>query len=317
MNDLPAKPDYRQVHWDAELEHHLRQLIRLAVLEDLDRYHDWTTLALVAADAEATAAVVSREQGRLAGLAAIPVMLDEMNTRLTWEPGASDGEPLEAGQSLGTLSGSSRDLLVVERPLLNLVARLSGIATLTRQFVDEVATSEVRIYDTRKTTPGWRRLEKYAVRCGGGYNHRAGLFDGILVKDNHLATSNGEQPASPAAALEKVRAFIDQAQDEYPMLENLLVEVEVDTLEQLADVLPANPDIVLLDNMSAEMLREAVACRNQLSPATELEASGGVTLGQLAAIAESGVERISAGALTHSATALDIGLDWLDGHQAD
>jgi nicotinate-nucleotide pyrophosphorylase (carboxylating) len=317
MNDLPAKPDYRQVHWDAELEHHLRQLVRLAVLEDLDRYHDWTTLALVAADAEATAAVVSREQGTLAGLAAIPVMLDEMNTRLTWEAGASDGEPLEAGQSLGTLSGSSRDLLVVERPLLNLVARLSGIATLTRQFVDEVAGSEVRIYDTRKTTPGWRRLEKYAVRCGGGYNHRAGLFDGILVKDNHLATSNGEQPASPAAALEKVRAFIDQAQGEYPMPENLLVEIEVDTLEQLADVLPANPDIVLLDNMSAEMLREAVACRNQLSPATELEASGGVTLGRLAAIAESGVERISAGALTHSATALDIGLDWLDGHQAD
>lgn len=312
MNEMPTTPDYRQVQWDAELEHHLRLLIRLAVLEDLDRYHDWTTLALVPAAAEGAAEVVSRQQGTLAGLAAIPVILDEMNAQVTWSPAAQDGDPAQAGQSLGTLSGSSRDLLVLERPLLNLVSRLSGIATLTRQYVDQIADSTARIYDTRKTTPGWRRLEKYAVRCGGGYNHRSGLYDGILIKDNHLATQDNQEAASPAAALTQVRQFIDQYQAENPMPENLLVEIEVDTLEQLADALDATPDIVLLDNMSEEKLLEAVACRDRLSPATELEASGGVTLDQLAAIATSGVERISAGALTHAASALDIGLDWVD-----
>ena len=310
MNELPAKRDYRQVHWDAELEHHLRLLIRLAVLEDLDRYHDWTTLALVPAEAEGTAVVVSRQQGTLAGLAAIPVVLDEMNTRLSWEADAADGDSLEAGQRLGQLAGSSRDLLVVERLLLNLVGRLSGIATLTRQFVDRVALSKARIYDTRKTTPGLRRLEKYAVRCGRGYNHRAGLFDGILVKDNHLAIQGGEGKGSPSKALEEVRQFIRQNQEDIPMPGDLLVEVEVDTLEQLEDLLPANPDIVLLDNMTVEMLQQAVECRDRLSPATELEASGGVTLEEVATIAGSGVDRISAGALTHSAIALDIGLDW-------
>jgi len=310
MNELPAKRDFQQVHWDAELEHHLRQLIRLAVLEDLDRYHDWTTLALVSAEAEGTAVVVSRQPGTLAGLAAIPVMLDEMNTRLSWEADAADGDSLEAGQRLGQLAGSSRDLLVVERLLLNLVGRLSGIATLTRQFVDRVALSKARIYDTRKTTPGLRRLEKYAVRCGRGYNHRAGLFDGILVKDNHLAIQGGEGKGSPSRALEEVRQFIRQNQEDIPMPENLLVEVEVDTLEQLEDLLPANPDIVLLDNMTVEMLKQAVECRDRLSPATELEASGGVTLEEVATIAGSGVDRISAGALTQSAIALDIGLDW-------
>ena len=310
MNEIPATPDYRQVDWDAELEHHLRQLVRLAVLEDLDRYHDWTTLALVPAEAEGRAVVASRQQGILAGLAAIPVMLNEMNTRLSWEADAGDGDAIKAGQQLGQLAGSTRDLLVVERPLLNLVSRLSGIATLTRQFVDNVAHSEARIYDTRKTTPGWRRLEKYAVRCGGGYNHRSGLFDGILVKDNHLAIQDGEGKLSPARAVDKVRTFLRQNQSEIPIPEDLLVEVEVDTLEQLEDLLPANPDIVLLDNMSVEMLQQAVAYRDRLSPATQLEASGGVTLEKVATIAGSGVDRISAGALTHSAIALDIGLDW-------
>ena len=312
MNESPATPDYRQVQWDDELEHHLRLLIRLAVLEDLDRYHDWTTLALVPAGAEGAAEVVSRQQGTLAGLAAIPVILDEMNAQITWSPIAQDSAPAQAGQSLGTLSGSSRDLLVVERPLLNLVGRLSGIATLTRQYVDQIAGSTARIYDTRKTTPGWRRLEKYAVRCGGGSNHRGGLFDGILIKDNHLATRDNQEAASPAAALRQVRGFIEQYQADNPMPENLLIEIEVDTLDQLADALAATPDIVLLDNMSAEMLQEAVACRDRLSPATQLEASGGVTLEKLAAIATSGVERISVGALTHAASALDIGLDWVD-----
>ena len=162
-----------------------------------------------------------------------------------------------------------------------------------------------------------RDREKYAVRCGGGSNHRGGLYDGILIKDNHLATRDNQEAASPAAALRQVRRFIEQYQADNPMPENLLVEIEVDTLEQLADALAATPDIVLLDNMPAEMLREAVACRDRLSPATQLEASGGVTLEQLAAIATTGVERISVGALTHAASALDIGLDWIDGERRD
>ena len=309
MHETPANHDYRQLDWDTELEHHLRQLIRLSVLEDLDQYHDWTTLALVDHEIEASAQMVSQQQGIVAGLEAIPVILDEMNTQLTWTPAANDGDPVTAGHQLGELDGRGRDLLVVERPLLNLVARLSGIATLTSQFVGKVAGSSARVYDTRKTTPGWRRLEKYAVRCGGGHNHRSGLFDGILIKDNHLAMMNGENSSNPRAALEQVRTFIDDYRRDNNVPVDLLVEIEVDTLEQLANVLPARPDIVLLDNMSLEMLREAVDCRDQLSPDTQLEASGGITLERIEEIAQSGVERISVGALTHSASSLDIGLE--------
>jgi len=197
--------------------------------------------------------------------------------------------------------------------LLNLLARLMGVATLAHRYAEEVEGTEARIYDTRKTTPGWRRLEKFAARCGGVRNHRLGLYDAILIKDNHLAqgAENSDDAASTAAeAVIRARQFLLEAEGEN-VPGDLLLEIEVDTLDQLAAVLPAQPDIVLLDNMSPATLREAVEIRNKIAPQVQLEASGGVRLEILREIAAIGVERISVGALTHSARSLDIGLDWL------
>jgi nicotinate-nucleotide pyrophosphorylase (carboxylating) len=205
---------------------------------------------------------------------------------------------------------------------LNLLGHLSGIATLTARYVEAVSGTKARIYDTRKTLPGWRRLEKFAVHCGGGHNHRLGLFDGVLIKDNHLAfgaEQTGAARYTPAEAVQRARAFLAQLPAE-ARPETLLVEVEVDSLDQLSEVLSAAtsretlesllPDIVLLDNMPPAVLAEAVALRNALAPAVELEASGGVNLSTVAAISRTGVERISVGALTHSACWFDVGLDW-------
>ncbi len=206
-------------------------------------------------------------------------------------------------------------MLTAERTLLNLLSRLSGIATLTRQYVEAVAGTKARIYDTRKTTPGWRRLEKYAVRQGGAHNHRTGLYDAVLIKDNHLAfaadfASDGFVPYSPAAAVTQAREWL---RDRVPELvrSRMIVEIEVDSLQQLDTVLPASPDLVLLDNMTPDQLREAVAYRDAHYPDVELEASGGVNLQTVRTIAESGVDRISIGALTHGVASLDLGLDWL------
>ncbi len=205
--------------------------------------------------------------------------------------------------------------LTAERLVLNLLGRLSGIATLTRRYVEAVRGTTAGIYDTRKTTPGWRRLEKYAVGQGGGRNHRSGLFDAVLVKDNHLAF--GRQQAaghpdrySPAEAVLRARQMLGQHSPQQPPAE-IIVEIEVDTLNQLEEVLSAGPDIVLLDNMGPADLRRAVSLRDARSPAVELEASGRVDLESVREIAETGVERISVGALTHSAVWLDVGLDWL------
>ncbi len=199
-------------------------------------------------------------------------------------------------------------MLAAERILLNLLGRLSGIATLTRRYVNAVAGTKARIYDTRKTTPGWRRLEKYAVRCGGGRNHRGGLDEAVLIKDNHLVLAEIAGIDAVQAVL-RARRFIEQRAGDVGMA-GMVIEVEVDTLEQLDAVLTVGPDIVLLDNMDPARLREAVARRDAVAPAVELEASGGVDLATVREIAESGVERISVGALTHSAVALDFGLDW-------
>jgi nicotinate-nucleotide pyrophosphorylase (carboxylating) len=218
---------------------------------------------------------------------------------------------------LATITGAARDLLTSERIVLNLLGRLSGIATLTRQYVDQIAGTKARIHDTRKTTPGWRRLEKYAVHCGGGHNHRTGLFDAILIKDNHLAFGREQQSEaafSPAAAIRKARAFLaQQVAGDIPRGAPdpaMIVEIEVDSLEQLREVLPEGPEIVLLDNMPPAILREAVRIRDAGGFTSELEASGGVNLQTVRAIAEAGVERISCGALTHSAVSLDVALDW-------
>ncbi|HEY4233271.1 MAG TPA: carboxylating nicotinate-nucleotide diphosphorylase [Lacipirellulaceae bacterium] len=300
--------DFHQLEWSAEIEDDLRQLVRLAVREDLDRDHDWTTLALVGPDQRGRAALIVRETGVIAGLRAAPVLIDEMHAAIDWVAEIADGDGVVSGTVVAELSGSARDMLVCERPLLNLLGHLSGIATLTRKYVEQVAGTQAHVYDTRKTTPGWRRLDKYSVRCGGGRNHRTGLFDAVLIKDNHLALAASEG-LTPAEAVRRARDFLQQSAAQRNS-EPLLVEIEIDGLEQFEDVLRAAPDIILLDNMPPAALREAVGRRNALAPAIELEASGGVTLDTIREIAQTGVERISVGALTHSARALDIGLDW-------
>jgi len=317
MPEIP-KRDYHQLGWDSDVEEDCRQIIRLAVHEDLERTFDWTTVALVPAAARGAAVVVARQAGVIAGMPAARLALEEMDPAIEWSLAVKDGALVAAGETLAAISGSARSLLSTERLLLNLIGRLSGVATLTRRYVDAVSGSQARIYDTRKTTPGWRRLEKYAVRCGGGNNHRTGLFDGVLIKDNHLSfgqTADGPARFTPAQAVLRAREFLaglaaEGGRPSASPLSGMIVEVEVDTLRQLDDVLTARPDIVLLDNMSTAELREAVARRNARAAEVELEASGGVNLQTVAVIAATGVDRISVGALTHSAICLDVALDW-------
>ncbi|MDH3716557.1 MAG: carboxylating nicotinate-nucleotide diphosphorylase [Planctomycetota bacterium] len=303
-----AMSDFHQIEWDDLLADDCRQIVRLAVREDLDRWQDWTTVALVAHDARGTAAVVVREDGVLAGLPAAELVLDEMNVAVQFVPQAVDGQSVRAGQTVALIEGATRDMLTCERIVLNMLGRLSGIATTAHRFVEAVGGHAVGIYDTRKTTPGWRRLEKYAAHCGGARNHRTGLFDAILIKDNHLAAGAG--PLAAASAVRRAKEYL-AAHVPSDIARDMIVEVEVDSLEQLSDVLPEAPDIVLLDNMSLGELRRAVEIRNASAGDVQLEASGGVSLDTVAEIAATGVDRISVGALTRSAVALDIGLDWI------
>jgi nicotinate-nucleotide pyrophosphorylase (carboxylating) len=308
-NVVIVRKDFAQLDWNAMIEDDLRQIVRLAVREDLDRGYDWTTVALVDPDAKGRAAVVARQGGVIAGMRAVPVVIDEMQASIEFQPRAVDGEQVVGGAVVAELAGSARDMLTCERPLLNLVGRLSGIATLTSEYVRRVAGTGARIYDTRKTIPGWRRLEKYAVRCGGGCNHRTGLYDAILIKDNHLAFA-AEKNCSPADAVLRAREFANSLIAEVG-LTGMVVEVEVDGLDQLDDVLRAGPDIILLDNMRADDMRAAVGRRNEIAPQVELEASGGVSLETVREIALTGVERISCGGLTHMVRWLDVALDWI------
>ena len=301
--------DFAQVAWDEQLVDDLQQLIRLAVREDLDRYCDWTTVSLVPEHAQAQAHMVARETGIISGLAALNPTIDELEADIDVALRVSDGSAVSPGTTVATLSGSARDILTSERILLNIVGRCSGIATLTQAFVTRVAHTPARIYDTRKTTPGWRRLEKYAVQSGGGTNHRVGLFAAVMIKDNHLAHSQSTG-MTPASAIAQTRQYLQQASREIPLTKEMIVEVEVDTLDQLQAVAPAAPDIVLLDNMNGRELSACVDFRNQHCPAIQLEASGGVNLDTVKNIAETGVDRISVGALTHSAVNFDVGLDW-------
>jgi nicotinate-nucleotide pyrophosphorylase (carboxylating) len=306
MKDFPA------ITWDERLAADCRDLARLAIREDLDRGYDWTTVALVPEQATAAARVVARQRGVIAGLPAAQLTLAEYDAQATFTPQVEDGALVERGTRVATVSGSARTLLTAERVMLNFLGRLSGVATLTRRYCDAVAGTKARIYDTRKTTPGWRRLEKYAVHIGGGHNHRAGLYDAVLIKDNHLAFGAGDDATakySPGEAVQRVRDFLRESALGMQW-SSLLIEVEVDSLEQLAAVLPVCPDIVLLDNMTPAMLTAAVAQRDAIAPSVELEASGGVTLETVAAIAQTGVDRISSGALTHSAVNFDVALDW-------
>jgi nicotinate-nucleotide pyrophosphorylase (carboxylating) len=303
--------DFQQIVWDDRLRQDWQEILRLAIDEDMGSDGDLTSQALVPDEALGRAMVVARQPGIVAGLPGVEMTLRAIDPGLGWSSHTEDGRRVEKGDSIGTVEGPARGMLAAERIVLNLLGRLSGIATLTRRYVDAVAGTKARIYDTRKTTPGWRRLEKYAVRCGGGWNHRGGLDEAVLIKDNHLAldarSSAANKAFSPADAVQRAKRFVA----EHAAGEKRMVEVEVDTLEQLDAVLPARPDIVLLDNMSPSQLREAVARRNAFDRAIELEASGGIDLATVRQAAESGVERISVGALTHSAVALDFGLDWV------
>jgi nicotinate-nucleotide pyrophosphorylase (carboxylating) len=310
-SEATVQHDFSQIEWNHEVEEDCLQVVRLAVREDLGREFDWTTVALVDAQATAEAYVVARKAGVIAGLRAAQVVLEEMDQRASWLPQVDDGAAVAPGIVVAKISGPARTLLTAERLVLNFIGHLSGIATLARRYVDATQGTKARIYDTRKTTPGWRRLEKYAVRLGGGTNHRTGLFDAILIKDNHLAlgAADGKSHFSPAEAVLKARGFLEQLPAE-DARRGMIVEVEVDTPTQLELVLPTGPDIVLLDNMSTADLDAAVRRRDEIAPGVELEASGGVNLSTVAAIARTGVDRISVGALTHSAVWFDVGLDW-------
>ena len=276
-----------------------RQLIELALQEDFDEIGDLTCQALIDPATTASVKVVARKPGVLAGCPVGRMVYARLSSGITWSSHLSDGAELARGDVIATVQGPLDKLLMGERTVLNFLTHLSGIASLTQRYVREVAGTSASILDTRKTHPGYRLLEKYAVRCGGGHNHRMGLYDGVLIKDNHLAAWAAQ--GSIAEAVQQARVATEGRKS---------IEVEVDSLAQLRDALEGPPDIVLLDNMTPEVLREAVAIRNAQTPGVLLEASGGITLENLRAIADTGVERISIGALTHSAIGLDIALDW-------
>ncbi len=276
-----------------------QQLIELALTEDLSSHGDLTCQALIRPDLRATVCVVARKDGILAGSPIGRMVFEKLDPGIVWQAIRNDGDRVLPGDVVANVAGPLRSLLIGERTMLNFMTHLSGIATMTRRFVDAAAGTGVKVLDTRKTLPGWRLIEKYAVRCGGGTNHRMGLYDGILIKDNHLAA--WVEKDSIAQAVRTARAAVPAG---------ISVEVEVDTLIQLEDALQGAPEIVLLDNMSLVTLQEAVAIRDRLAPNVLLEASGGVTLDTIPQIARSGVERISVGALTHSAPALDLAFDW-------
>ena len=277
-------------------ESEVRQAVQLALAEDIGA-GDATTLATVPEAATASAAIRAREPLVVSGLALAESAFQTISPGVRVVRVANDGDHVVADKNLMTLTGPARALLSAERVALNFLQRLSGIATLTAQFVEAIKGTHARILDTRKTTPGWRRLEKYAVACGGGTNHRMGLFDMVLIKDNHLAALKGESPNPIAAAVQRARTRSPK----------LKVEVEADTLEQVEQALDAGADFVLLDNMNLVQMREAV---QRASGRAQTEASGGVNLASVRAIAETGVNFISVGALTHSAPAVDIGLDF-------
>lgn len=274
----------------------IREVVRLALAEDIGS-GDVTTLATVPETAQASAVMRAREPLTVAGLELAAASFRELSSALNVQASTRDGQGLGASESLLQITGPARAILSAERVALNFIQRLSGVATLTAQFVASVRGTRAQILDTRKTTPGWRRLEKYAVTCGGGKNHRAGLYDMVLIKDNHLAALQAESRNAIAAAVERART-------QYP---HLKIEVEADTLEQVEQALAAGANLILLDNMTPAQLGEAVQkCHGR----AQTEASGGVNLASVRAIAESGVDYISVGALTHSARAVDIGLDF-------
>jgi len=265
-------------------------LVKVALAEDLAGGVDVTSVATIAADAQLQADFVARESGVVVGIEMAKAVLTEVGVEGI-DILIQDGASVNAGDVLIKVSGNARAILLAERTALNFLGHLSGIATLTSQWVTAIAGTNCEIRDTRKTTPGWRELEKFAVHMGGGTNHRMSLSDAALIKDNHIAAAGG------------VKAAFNAVSSAFPTAP---IEIEVDTLEQLAEVLPLKPDLVLLDNMTPEQCREAVSL---VAGQTKLEASGGITLDKARSYAETGVDYLAIGALTHSAKNFDIGLD--------
>jgi nicotinate-nucleotide pyrophosphorylase (carboxylating) len=271
---------------------HIEDAVRAALLEDLGRAGDITTQAVIPAHRTARAIIAAREDGVVAGLALAQAAFALTDASIRFQPQVVDGAKVARGVAVALIEGPARGILSAERVALNFLGRLSGVASLTALHVEKIAHTRAKVCDTRKTTPLLRTFEKYAVRCGGGANHRFGLDDAILIKDNHIAVAGGVAPALRAA-----KAFAGHL---------VRIEIEVDTLTQLREVLDEGADAVLLDNMSVDMLREAVLL---VDGSMICEASGGVSLETIAAIAETGVDLISVGALTHSARVMDLGLD--------
>ena len=274
----------------------IRRAVEGALAEDIGS-GDATTLATVPANVTLTVIMRAREPLVVAGLAFAEAAFKTLSSSVQVQRLASDSQRAKANGALLRISGPARAILSAERVALNFVQRLSGVATLTAQYVAAVRGTPAEILDTRKTTPGWRRFEKYAVACGGGRNHRIGLFDLVLIKDNHLAALRQAKPNAVAAAVLRART-------QFPRLK---VEVEADTLAQVKQAIEADADIILLDNMTPAQLRKAVKLA---AGRAKTEASGGVNLKTVRAIAKTGVDYISVGALTHSARAVDIGLDF-------
>ena len=274
----------------------IEPIVRMALAEDLGRAGDVTAQACIPEGARMRAVFAARKAGVLAGIDCVRLAVLAMDPRASVDLKLRDGDAFEAGAVLAEVEADARAFLAAERTALNLLGRLCGIATLTRAYVEAVSGTKARIADTRKTTPGLRALEKHAVLCGGGVNHRFGLDDAILIKDNHVAVCGGV-----GEAVRRARASVGHL---------MKVEVEVDGLDQLDEALAAAPDVIMLDNFTLAMLREAVT---RTAGRVTLEASGGVNLQTVRGIAETGVDVISVGALTHSAPALDVGLDVVPG----
>ena len=268
------------------------KLVRTALEEDLGRAGDITTLATIPAGTKAIAVMAARKAGVIAGLPVAQETFRQIDPSLKFEILHADGSKVAAGTAVARISGEARSILTAERVALNFVSRMCGTATLTARHAELIAHTKAKVCCTRKTTPGLRALEKYAVRCGGGMNHRFGLDDAILIKDNHIAVSG-----SITAALRAAKAAIGHL---------VKIEIEVDNLEQLDEVLAEGADVVLLDNMTPDQMREAV---RRIAGRMKTEASGGVRLDNIKEIAEAGVDLVSSGSITHSAPVLDIGLD--------
>jgi nicotinate-nucleotide pyrophosphorylase (carboxylating) len=300
--------EFRQSEWNEHLAGHVAARAVEWFAEDLGHECDWTSVGLIDRSARSELDVVARKPGVIAGLAAAGIVAGVADAGLEWRPLVADASVVEAGARVAVLAGATRSVLAAERVVLNLLGRMSGVATATRRLVDAVAGTRCRVYDTRKTVPGWRLLDKYAVRMGGGWNHRMGLYDAILIKDNHLAAL-AAAGISPAAAVTRARAFVSAT---FPpsRAETMVVEIEIDAVETLESVLEAGPDIVLLDNMTPAELAACVATRDSVRADVVLEASGGIRLDTVAEIARTGVDRVSTGWPTHDAPWLDVALDW-------